>query len=147
MPESAQSSLQRIGQAQRSDPDVRCVITWMGESSTKPEWGEVSSYSTAIKSFWGQWESLKLHEGKLYRTVDNDPAQQLWQLVVPKALRKTVLEQLHDSPVGGHFGVAKTLAKVRNSFGQSADSSSRNGAESVISALPAKGQLNDRKNR
>ena len=116
LPESAQSSLQRIGQAQRSDTDVRCVITWMEESSTKPEWGEVSSYSTAVKSFWGQWESLKLHEGKLYRIVDNVPAQQLWQLVVPKALRKTVLEQLHDSPVGGHFGVAKTLAKVRERF-------------------------------
>ena len=116
MPESAQSSLQRIGQAQRSDPDVRCVITWMEESSTNPEWGEVSSYSTAIKSFWGQWESLKLHEGKLYRIVDNNPAQQLWKLVVPKALLKTVLEQLHDSPVGGHFGVAKALAKVREKF-------------------------------
>ena len=66
LPESAQASLQRIGQAQRSDPDVRCVITWMKESSTKPEWGEVSSYSTAIKSFWGQWKSLKLREGRLY---------------------------------------------------------------------------------
>ena len=40
----------------------------------------------------------------------------IWQLVVPKALQKTVLEQLHDSPVGGHFGVAKTLPKVRERF-------------------------------
>ena len=111
-----QSSLEEIGEAQRSDPEIRCIITWMEESSTKPEWNEVSSYGTSVKSYWGQWESLRLHDGKLYRIVDNDTAQQLWQLVIPKPLRKTVLEQLHDNPAGGHFGVAKTLSKVRERF-------------------------------
>ena len=113
---SDQPCFERIGQAQRSDPEIRCVTTWLEESLTKPEWRKVSSYSTAVKSYWGQWESLKLHEGRLYRIVDNDAAQQLWQLVVPQALREAVLQQLHNSPTDGHFGVTKTLAKVRERF-------------------------------
>ena len=39
-----------------------------------------------------------------------------WQLVVPQLLRKEVLEQLHGSPTCGHFGVTKTLARIRERF-------------------------------
>ncbi len=39
-----------------------------------------------------------------------------WQLVVPQLLRKEVFEQLHGSPTCGHFGVTKTLARIRERF-------------------------------
>ncbi len=38
------------------------------------------------------------------------------QVVVPKSLRKEVFLQLHNSITAGHFGVKKTLAKVRHRF-------------------------------
>ncbi|MBJ5561228.1 hypothetical protein JGG76_24270, partial [Salmonella enterica subsp. enterica serovar Derby] len=38
------------------------------------------------------------------------------QLLLPKSRVADVLRQLHDSPTGGHFGVAKTLAKVKERF-------------------------------
>ena len=38
------------------------------------------------------------------------------QLVVPQLLRKEVFEQLHGSPTCGHFGVTKTLARIRERF-------------------------------
>ena len=72
---SDQPCFERIGQVQRSDPEIRCMTTWLEESLTKPEWLKLSSYSTAVKSYWGQWEVLTLHEGRLYRIVDNDAAQ------------------------------------------------------------------------
>ncbi|KAJ8933526.1 hypothetical protein NQ318_002541 [Aromia moschata] len=40
----------------------------------------------------------------------------VYQLVLPKARIHQVLEELHSSPSGGHFGVTRTLArkKIRN---------------------------------
>ncbi|KMQ90068.1 integrase core domain protein [Lasius niger] len=42
----------------------------------------------------------------------------LWQftLVVPRERVKKILEETHDSPTGGHFGVNKTLEKIRKRF-------------------------------
>lgn len=88
--------LQHIEQAQLSDPEIQPILTSMKESAVKPPWEEVSSYNTAVKTYWGQWESLRCHEGRLYRCLDNASTQEMhWQLVVPKSLRRTVLEQLH----------------------------------------------------
>ncbi|GFW23590.1 retrovirus-related Pol polyprotein from transposon 17.6 [Trichonephila clavipes] len=39
-----------------------------------------------------------------------------WQLILPKSRVSTVLKELHGSPTGGHFGVIKTLQKVRDRF-------------------------------
>ncbi|GFY31201.1 retrovirus-related Pol polyprotein from transposon 412 [Trichonephila clavipes] len=39
-----------------------------------------------------------------------------WQLILPKIRVSTVLKELHGSPTGGHFGVMKTLQKVREHF-------------------------------
>ena len=36
--------------------------------------------------------------------------------VVPRNYVNTVLEETHDSPSGGHFGVNKTLQKIRKKF-------------------------------
>ena len=38
------------------------------------------------------------------------------RLAVPKALQQTILEECHDSPTGGHFGVTKTLKAVEAKF-------------------------------
>ena len=42
--------------------------------------------------------------------------KETWQLVLPTALCASVLKLLHDSPVGGHLGLSKTLGKVRQRF-------------------------------
>lgn len=40
----------------------------------------------------------------------------LFQLVVPHNQIKGILEEAHDSSPGGHFGVNKTLEKIRRRF-------------------------------
>ncbi|KAJ8952419.1 hypothetical protein NQ318_014511, partial [Aromia moschata] len=40
----------------------------------------------------------------------------VYQLVLPKARIHQVLDELHNSPSGGHFGVTRTLARVRDRF-------------------------------
>ena len=39
-----------------------------------------------------------------------------YQLVLPRSLRKEILTFLHSDPAGGHFGVRKTVEKVKEKF-------------------------------
>ncbi|KAJ8946268.1 hypothetical protein NQ318_004637 [Aromia moschata] len=43
-----------------------------------------------------------------------DGVSAVYQLVLPKARIHQVLEELHNSPTGGHFGVTRTLASKEN---------------------------------
>ncbi|GFX82684.1 retrovirus-related Pol polyprotein from transposon 412 [Trichonephila clavipes] len=55
-----------------------------------------------------------LANGVLYRKWESDDGKAFrWQLVLPKTTISTVLNELHGSPTGGHFGFMKTLQKVR----------------------------------
>jgi len=40
----------------------------------------------------------------------------IFQTVVPQKKIKQILEEAHDSPSGGHFGVNKTSDKIRKRF-------------------------------
>lgn len=42
--------------------------------------------------------------------------QTIWQLIVPRKMISQVLSQSHDVPLGGHFGINKTLSKIRQQF-------------------------------
>ncbi len=68
------------------------------------------------KMYWAQWDSLQIQDGVLYRVWETPADQSILQLVLPKKLRPRILQQLHDTATGGHFGVAKTLGKVRERF-------------------------------
>ena len=57
----------RIVEAQKQNTEIRIILQWMEESNDKPPWQEVASYNVAVKTHWGQWESLKIHDGKLYK--------------------------------------------------------------------------------
>ncbi|GFX60143.1 retrovirus-related Pol polyprotein from transposon 412 [Trichonephila clavipes] len=76
----------------REDPDIRA-------SNTALE----SKRNLANGVLHRKWES---DDGKTFR----------WQLILPKTRVSTVLKELHGSPTGGHFGVMKTLQKVRERF-------------------------------
>ncbi|XP_061115069.1 uncharacterized protein LOC133139508 [Conger conger] len=47
---------------------------------------------------------------------DAATGETLWQVVVPRALRETVLQSVHGAPGSGHFGVSKTLRRLRQGF-------------------------------
>lgn len=38
------------------------------------------------------------------------------QILLPQAYRTTVMKQMHDGPVGGHFGVERTFAHLRTRY-------------------------------
>lgn len=62
-------------------------------------------------------DSLAVKEGVLYhRWGLTNLGKVTWQLVLLKGLCTSVSKQLHDNPEGGHLGVFKSLAKVRERF-------------------------------
>ncbi|KAG8173490.1 hypothetical protein JTE90_023754 [Oedothorax gibbosus] len=77
----------------------------------------MASYGPVTKRYWALWDSLKVHSGVLYRKWESDDGKSFrLQLVVPRSRVENVLEELHSSPSGGHFGVMKTTHKVRERF-------------------------------
>ena len=103
--------------AQLGDPDIKPVLIWKESQEEKPDWEEIAPYSHNTKIYVGQWESLTIINGVLYRLWETPAGDvTLKQLILPKALRPKVLQQLHNLPTSGHLGVAKTLGRVRQRF-------------------------------
>ncbi|GFT34737.1 retrovirus-related Pol polyprotein from transposon 412 [Trichonephila clavipes] len=78
---------------------------------------DIAPFHPTTKRYWALWDSLHLRNGDLYQKWESDDGKTLrWQLILPKTRVSTALNELHGSPTGGHFGVMKTLQKVRERF-------------------------------
>ncbi|KAK7919250.1 hypothetical protein WMY93_010534 [Mugilogobius chulae] len=101
---------------QELDPDLRPVLQWV-ESGQKPPWNEVTGLSLATKGLFEKFGALRVKEGVLQRAW-KEPAtgEENWQIVVPKTLRDSVLKACHGATGAGHFGVSKTLRRLRKGF-------------------------------
>lgn len=64
--------------------------------------------------YWSYWNTIKLRNRVLYREWEA-PINVL-QIIVSRCRIKKILEEAHDSFSGGHFGVNKTLEKIRKRF-------------------------------
>ena len=83
----------------------------------KPRWEEVSVFSRATKGLWSMFETLRLCDGVLQRGWKEPATGEIrWQVVVPGALKETVLRAIHGAPGSGHFGISKTLRRLRQGF-------------------------------
>ena len=113
-----QWSQSELKELQRADAPISKILDYKQERSGKPSWGNIAAEGTEFKALWAQWNVLVVHGGLLYRKwVPEESGMKLFvQLVLPKSLRSKVLWELHTKLVGGHLGVAKTLAQVRRRF-------------------------------
>ena len=99
---------------QGEDADLKQVVAWMRDK--KPPFVEVRG-AMAVKKIWTHWDRLRLRDGVLYRTWESEDGKEtILQLMLPRALVPTVLRTLHNNKLGGHLGVMKTVAKVRERF-------------------------------
>ena len=60
--------------------------------------------------------TFKTRDGILYRLYESNNSRALNQVVVPQPLRERVMDVAHDSIMGGHMGLQKTLDKITNNF-------------------------------
>ncbi|GFV39644.1 retrovirus-related Pol polyprotein from transposon 412 [Trichonephila clavipes] len=102
---------------QLAHPEIKPIIEFKESSDEKSSWQDIALLYPTMKRYWALWESLNLRNGVLCRKWESDDGKTFrWQLILPKTRVSTVLKELHGSPTVGHFGVMKTLQKVRELF-------------------------------
>lgn len=111
-------TIEEIRNFQNADTDIKQVVQWMESDSIPSRCPEMASSS--VRTLWNQRKQLVLEpNGVLFRKwkdILGGGMQPRLQLVVPAMLAPDILSGLHDSPIGGHMGVKKTLEKVRSRF-------------------------------
>ena len=82
-----------------------------------------------------------MREGVLYHMADYTPehTNYIFQLVVPKSQQEEVLSGIHEGVGGGHLGVEKSVAKLKERFaGQDIIMMLRSGVLIAVVAWPEK---------
>lgn len=63
------------------------------------------------------YPSFRVESDKIYKLLENSVKTKLVpKLVVPKDLRRLVMEQNHSTPPAAHLGFSKTLAKIKDRY-------------------------------
>ncbi|UYV65106.1 K02A2.6-like [Cordylochernes scorpioides] len=102
---------------QQRDPNVGPILEWKERGNERPSWEIISDKSPELKTLWSQWDSLSIENGLLKRIWEcADGKSKTMQLVVPKVQVPNVLREIHGGVSGAHFGINKTLKKVRERF-------------------------------
>jgi len=100
--------LEEWREAQRRDSSVSFILQGK-ETGERPLHSEVPVGDDSAQIYWSYWDSLLLKDGVLYKKWEAPNLKTSFlQLIVPRDRVKEILEEAHDSPSGGHFGVNKT---------------------------------------
>jgi hypothetical protein len=93
-----------------SDPDTTALFSHL---SSGLDWSPsvISSLHPAFRQF-ARDNTLYIHHGRLVVRQSLQSGTSLLLIVVPSSLRRLVFNVFHGSPIGGHFGVCKTLFRI-----------------------------------
>ena len=109
-------SLDELKNFQCQDKDISEVLKLKSAGGEKPQKAELSGQSELFKCLCAQCSVLKVDGGLLVRewVAENSSSSSANQYVVPLAMRKEIFHHLNR--IGGHFGVRRTLCKLRTRF-------------------------------
>ena len=107
---------EELRKLQRNDRNISKLLKWK-ESSGRPYGPEVTSSGPEVRHYWLYWTSLELHDGLLFkRTNHHNGMPNHKQLIVPKAIRDEIIQQMHNAVLSGHLGRRKTVEKILQQF-------------------------------
>lgn len=102
-----------LREEQQQDPILSVVISWKAKGRKPPYW-HMRKCTAVEKALWREYHRLTFHNGLLCRKVFNPSTNSvLYQVVVPHALKDTVLQLLHGNPVSGHLSADKVLKRAQ----------------------------------
>ncbi|CAK8694208.1 unnamed protein product [Clavelina lepadiformis] len=102
--------------AQQKDPVLKRLFQWMNQES-RPSFKKVKNDSKALRHYWNIFSEIFLHNGMLYRRIENSVEEIYAQLLVPSTMKNDVLKSVHDLiHGGGHMGVKRTFARLKERF-------------------------------
>ena len=102
--------MQEVKEAQETDAVINEINRW----NEKPDWDTVCMKNREVKMLWSRWTQLKKEDEVWYYQWINQRSEE-WKVIITEKLREKVIEQHHNSKLGGHFGVMKTLEKLKSS--------------------------------
>ena len=111
-------SVSSLRESQLADDSIGPLLQGM-EEGQKPLATSSSSRvkGPAYRRLLQMWDQLVVRDGLLFRQFeDTSGSSSHLQLVVPAAMRKEVLADLHSGAMGGHLGEDKTLAKLKERY-------------------------------
>ncbi|CAG2195418.1 unnamed protein product [Mytilus edulis] len=101
---------------QKEDPDYSFLHKWMNAGET-PDRDKCASFSPAVRHYWLNWSNLVRIGGVIYqkwREVKSELDH--LQLLVPAVIKKEIIISCHDTAYSGHFGIKKSVQKMKNYF-------------------------------
>ena len=96
---------------QEADPDLQVVGTW----AQRPSWAEIARERAEVKYYWSRWNQLQRKDGVWYYHWKEAVGESQWKAIVPPAGQADILTEHHDNRMAGHFGMEKTLSRLRQS--------------------------------
>ncbi len=100
--------------AYASDPATAALFSHLS-SDTAWNASIISSLHPAFQQF-ARDDNLCIHHGRLVVRQSLQSGTSLLLIIVPSSLRRLIFDVFHGSPIGGHFGVYKTLFRIRMRF-------------------------------
>ena len=108
--------MHEVPKLQGEDPTLQPVIK-AKLAGTQPSQNQQRQECPATRRLYQLWDQLHFSNGILYCRFPHDGGPGLLdKLVVPKALRNDILEELHAGVICGHLGEEKTLNKLKERF-------------------------------
>ena len=121
---------------QLEDPDVGPILQ-AKLADKKPDSKEMVRKSPACRHYWILWDMLTVRQGLLFKKfVKKDGNGDYQQFIVPRALKKDIMFQMHDSVISGHLGCKKP--KRRRSRGSTGLLSKKTSISTSDNATPVK---------
>ena len=100
-----------LAQAQREDAELQKII------AVKSEGTNCLQPPADLQKYVAVWAQIQMQGSRLVRfpPSNSDAANQV-QIVIPSSMVPKVLRQLHNDATGGHLGIQKLQAKVKDRF-------------------------------
>ena len=109
-------STAELRKLQENDSDIGPILRAFA-SECRPTSQEMSVMGPASRHYWIIWDALILQDRLLCKKfIKKDGTGEYIQFIVPTAMKKEVLHQMHDSVLSGHLGCKKTKAKIIQRF-------------------------------
>ncbi len=102
---------------QSQDPDIAPIVQWL-HSDIEPSIRQLRLTSPATRAYWLCRSNLQFINGVLYYQWEEGGSSSARHalLLVPEGLRNQVLFHCHDARHAGHFGIQKTVKRLKQSF-------------------------------
>ena len=104
---------QEIVEAQKKDPDMELIRTWL-ETHVQPSEATIFLSGPGAKSYWINRDTFVLEKNGLINYIS--PKDSKKRLLVPRTFVKELLALCHDLPASGHQGILRTKLRISEKY-------------------------------